>query len=80
VALPDATRFYIGGSWVEPQGTRRGQIVDPATARPVAPIALGNAADAESAIRAARHRMGCLRARGIPRGEVGLRGESGIEA
>lgn len=54
MALPDATRFYIGGSWVEPQATRRGEIVDPATARPIAPIALGNAADAESAIRAAR--------------------------
>ncbi|MXP40706.1 aldehyde dehydrogenase family protein [Altererythrobacter soli] len=52
--MPDATRFYIGGSWVEPQASRRGQIVDPATARPIAPIALGNAADAESAILAAR--------------------------
>ena len=54
MALPDATRFYIGGSWVEPDSAKRGAIVDPATGRPIAPIALGDARDAENAIAAAR--------------------------
>jgi aldehyde dehydrogenase (NAD+) len=58
VTLPDATKFYIGGSWVEPESTRRSQVVDPATAEPVAPVALGNTADAEKAIRAARGAFG----------------------
>lgn len=54
MALPDATRFYIDGQWTDPIDARMGEIVNPATAMPVATIALGGAADAERAIMAAR--------------------------
>lgn len=54
MALPDATRFYIDGQWVNPLGSRMGAVVDPATGQPVAPVALGGAVDAERAIFAAR--------------------------
>ena len=54
MALPDATRYYIGGEWTDPVSARTGEVVDPATARTVAPVALGSAADAERAILAAR--------------------------
>nr|WP_126173825.1 aldehyde dehydrogenase family protein [Altericroceibacterium xinjiangense] len=52
--MPDATRFYIGGSWVEPASTKRGVIVDPASGQDIKPVALGNARDAAKAIAAAR--------------------------
>ncbi|WP_205700603.1 aldehyde dehydrogenase family protein [Croceicoccus sediminis] len=54
MALPDATRYYIDGQWTDPVSARMAEVVDPATASPVAPIALGSAADAERAILAAR--------------------------
>ena len=54
MTLPDAMRFYIGGSWVEPESAKRGAIVNPATGKTIAPIALGDARDAEKAIAAAR--------------------------
>lgn len=54
MALPDATRFYIAGRWVEPQSAERGDVVDPSSGQAIAAVALGNAADAEAAIAAAR--------------------------
>ncbi|SHO66611.1 aldehyde dehydrogenase (NAD+) [Pseudoxanthobacter soli DSM 19599] len=46
--------FYIDGAWVDPATDARLAVVDPATERPFAEIAMGSAVDAERAIAAAR--------------------------
>jgi aldehyde dehydrogenase (NAD+) len=50
----DATRFYIGGEWVLPVSAVRADVIDPATERAIAPVALADAADVDRAVRAAR--------------------------
>ncbi|PLK22818.1 aldehyde dehydrogenase family protein [Porphyrobacter sp. TH134] len=52
--LPDATRHFIGGAWVAPLSDARAPITDPATEETVGEVALGNAADVERAVAAAR--------------------------
>ena len=52
--LPDATRFYINGQWVTPQGSRTLAIVDPSTEASIGEIALADNADVDAAIAAAR--------------------------
>ena len=52
--MADATRFYIGGQWVEPSGKARAPIVNPADRSVVGEVALGGAADADAAIAAAK--------------------------
>lgn len=47
-------KFYIDGAWVDPAGSRRLAVIDPATEQPFAEIAMGSAEDAELAILAAR--------------------------
>ncbi|MBB3952439.1 aldehyde dehydrogenase family protein [Aureimonas jatrophae] len=48
-------QFFIDGAWVDPAGPiRRLPVVDPATEEPFAEIALGDAADVDRAVRAAR--------------------------
>ena len=47
-------QFYIDGAWVSPLGERRLDVIDPATEAPIARIALGNAADVDRAVSAAR--------------------------
>ncbi|AOO82873.1 aldehyde dehydrogenase family protein [Bosea vaviloviae] len=47
-------RFYIDGEWVRGSGADRAIIVNPATEQGVADIALGNAADLNHAVAAAR--------------------------
>ena len=47
-------RFYINGAWVDPQGTDRMGVEDPSTEEVIAEVALGNAADADRAVMAAR--------------------------
>ncbi|MDT1064244.1 aldehyde dehydrogenase family protein [Paracoccus sp. CPCC 101403] len=48
-------RFYIGGEWVLPEpGAALADVVDPATGRRVAQVALGSAADVGKAVAAAR--------------------------
>lgn len=46
--------FYINGQWVKPQGTKTLDVINPATEEAVATIALGNAADVDLAVAAAR--------------------------
>lgn len=46
--------FYIGGQWVAPLSSARLGVENPANEEIITEIALGNAADAERAIRAAR--------------------------
>lgn len=48
------SRFYIGGRWVDPQGTDFMHIVNPADRTKIGRVALGNAADGEAAVAAAR--------------------------
>ena len=48
------TKFYINGAWVEPISTTRIGVENPATEEIVCQMALGNDADADRAIMAAR--------------------------
>lgn len=50
--LPE--RFFIGGAWRAPLGTARGRVVNPATEEVIAQFALGDDADVEAAVAAAR--------------------------
>ena len=47
-------KFYINGSWVEPISTARMGVENPATEEIIAQVAMGNEADADRAILAAR--------------------------
>lgn len=51
--LPDATRFYINGEWVNPIDGRLGDIINPATEKPLCKIALGGESDVNRAVIAA---------------------------
>ncbi len=48
------TKFYINGAWVEPNSKNRMGVENPATEEIVAEVALGNEADIDAAIAAAR--------------------------
>jgi len=48
------TKFYIDGAWVDPISTTRIGVENPATEEIVCEVALGNTADADRAIAAAR--------------------------
>ncbi|MGL6211925.1 MAG: aldehyde dehydrogenase family protein [Paracoccaceae bacterium] len=48
------TKFYINGAWVEPLSSARLGVENPATEEIVAQVAIGNDADADAAIMAAR--------------------------
>ncbi|MFN7051579.1 MAG: aldehyde dehydrogenase family protein, partial [Gemmobacter sp.] len=47
-------KFYIDGAWVDPLGTERLGVENPATEEIIGEIALGTEADADRAILAAR--------------------------
>jgi aldehyde dehydrogenase (NAD+) len=49
----DAARFYIGGEWAAPISALRADVIDPATERPIAQVALAVAADVDRAVKAA---------------------------
>lgn len=48
-------RFYVDGAWVEPDGTERADVVNPANEATIASIPLGSEADVDRAVRAASH-------------------------
>ena len=52
--MPHTQQFFIYGRWVEPSSPMRLDVVDPATERPCASIALGNGADVDKAVAAAK--------------------------
>jgi aldehyde dehydrogenase (NAD+) len=53
--MQDLYKFYINGAWVAPQETLRSHdVIDPSTEEAVARIALGSAADVDSAVKAAQ--------------------------
>jgi len=47
-------QFYIDGAWVDPSGSDRLEVINPATEAVAGHIALGNAEDVDKAVRAAR--------------------------
>ncbi len=47
-------QHYINGQWVDSDGGRRHQVINPATEQPTTEITLGTAADVEKAVAAAR--------------------------
>ncbi|MFW2851313.1 aldehyde dehydrogenase family protein [Sphingomonas sp. TX0543] len=47
-------KHYIDGAWVESDGGRRHEVIDPATEQPCTEITLGTAADVDKAVAAAR--------------------------
>jgi aldehyde dehydrogenase (NAD+) len=49
-----ARRFFIDGEWVDPISQESLEVINPATERPVATIALGGEADVDRAVAAAR--------------------------
>jgi aldehyde dehydrogenase (NAD+) len=52
--VKNALKFYIDGQWVQPGSVRTLAVIDPATERPIASISLGDAADIDRAVGAAR--------------------------
>ena len=52
--MPDLTKYYIGGRWVEPLSQRRFPVINPATEQQFAEIILANEADVDTAVAAAR--------------------------
>jgi aldehyde dehydrogenase (NAD+) len=47
-------QFFIDGRWVDPSSSARLDVIDPATERPRASIAIGDAADVDRAVAAAK--------------------------
>ncbi len=47
-------KFYIDGSWVEPTGSNTFEVINPASESPAGTIAMGDAADVDRAVAAAR--------------------------
>ena len=52
--MPNTTDFYINGHWVAPVGLRQLPVIDPSTEEICATIALGDQADTDAAVAAAR--------------------------
>ncbi|SEF43982.1 aldehyde dehydrogenase family protein [Bosea lathyri] len=47
-------QFYIDGQWVQPSGSKTLDVIDPSTEEAIGAIALGNEADVDKAVAAAR--------------------------
>ena len=52
--MKEFTQFYIGGEWVDPADGQPFPVINPATEEVIAKISLGNAADVDRAVAAAR--------------------------
>jgi aldehyde dehydrogenase (NAD+) len=52
--MSNTLKFYIDGAWVDPIGTGKLDVINPATEEPCAQIGLGTAADVDRAVKAAR--------------------------
>ena len=52
--MRDYTKFYIDGAWVEPQGSQRLDVINPATEGVAGRIAMGTAGDVDTAVAAAK--------------------------
>src|SRR5690606_29908286 len=54
LSMSHEKQFYINGQWVEPSTTDTVDVINPATEKVVATIALGGKADVDAAVAAAR--------------------------
>ena len=52
--LADKRKFYINGAWVDPVKAKDLEVIDPSTEEPVAVISLGDQADTDAAVAAAK--------------------------
>ena len=53
--MKDLLKFYINGTWVDPQETlRTHEVIDPSTEEVCAVISLGDQADTDAAVAAAK--------------------------
>ena len=52
--MPDITKFYIDGQWVEPAELNVIDVINPATEKAAGQVAIGSAADVDAAVEAAR--------------------------
>jgi len=52
--MKEALQFYINGEWVDPAIPKTMDVIDPSTEEPIGRISLGNAADVDKAVAAAR--------------------------
>ena len=50
----DKRKFYINGQWVDPVDANDLHVIDPATEEPCAVISIGDQADTDAAVAAAR--------------------------
>ena len=50
----DKKNFYINGAWVKPNSSEEIKVIDPATEENCAVITLGNKADVDIAVNAAK--------------------------
>ena len=51
--LPDATHFFIDGKWVKPRSSKQGDVINPATEKPIGKVTLANDEDVNLAVQAA---------------------------
>lgn len=61
MTLPDLTKFYIDGTWVDPVKTRSLALVDPATEEEFGQLAMGGAEDVDNAVCAAHRAFPAFR-------------------
>src|ERR1035438_4415363 len=52
--MKDYRQFYINGTWVSPAQAVAYEVINPASEEPIGTIALGNAADVDNAVAAAK--------------------------
>ena len=52
--MQNLTKFYIGGRWVEPMSSATLPVMNPATEAQIGTVAMGNAADVDRAVAAAK--------------------------
>ena len=52
--MRDYTKFYIDGAWVDPAGSQRLEVINPATEAVAGVIAMGTTADVDRAVAAAK--------------------------
>lgn len=62
MTLPDMKKFYINGAWVDATDRRQLVVTNPATGERVTTVSLGNEADVELAVAAARRALPALAA------------------
>lgn len=52
--MSNRSKFYINGEWVEPSTDHTLDVINPATERPIGPVAMGSQEDIDRAVAAAR--------------------------